>query len=153
MPIAGPDPLDVLGRLFRILHRSFAEYQAGADPWTHNGDEPARRALEHLVADQRMYAGRIYELIIAERGRIDNGDFPMEFTEYNLLSLKFLIKELVRRQRDEIARIEQCVSQLSNHLPSRVLAEEILGNARGHLETFEELAGQWRDGGLRLATP
>jgi hypothetical protein len=153
MPIVGPDPIEVLGRLFRILHRSFAEYQAGADPWGRNGDAPARRALEHLVTDQRMYAGRIAELIIAERGRIDNGDFPMEFTEYNLLSIGFLLKELTRRQRDDIARIEQCVAQLSNHLPSRVLAEEILGNARGHLETLEELLRGHNDGAVRLATP
>ncbi len=153
MPSSAPDPIDVLGRLFRVLQRSFAQYLAGADPWTQPGEEDARRTLDHLVADQRMYAGRAAELIMAERGRVENGDFPMEFTEYNMLSLDYLVTELVRRQRGDIAQIERCVAQLSIHLPARVLAEEILGNARGHLESLEELARRHSQFAHRVVTP
>src|SRR5690348_15728527 len=90
MPSARPNPIDVLGRLFRILHRSLPVYLAGAEPWTKPGDDEAAKGLSDIVADQRLYAGRVADLILRERGRIDSGDFPMEFTELNMLSFDFL---------------------------------------------------------------
>ena len=148
-----PDPIDVLGRLFRILNRSLPMYLAGADPWRHPGDEPAAKALADVVADQRLYAGRIAEAILRERGRIDQGDYPMEFTELNMLSLDYLLTEMVRRQKRDIAVIERCVADLAGNLQYQVLAEEVLGNARGHLESLQELIKLRRQGNLKLATP
>jgi hypothetical protein len=148
-----PDPIDVLGRLFRILNRSLPMYLAGADPWRHPGDEPAAKALADIVADQRLYAGRIAEAILRERGRIDQGDYPMEFTELNMLSFDYLVTEMTRRQKLDIASIERCVADLAGNLQHQVLAEEVLGNARGHLESLQELVKRRREDNLKLVTP
>jgi hypothetical protein len=148
-----PDPIDVLGRLFRILNRSLPMYLAGADPWRHPGDEPAAKALADIVADQRLYSGRIAEAILLERGRIDQGDYPMEFTELNMLSFDYLVTEMTRRQKLDIAAIERCVADLAGNLQHQVLAEEVLGNARGHLESLQELVKRRREDNLKLATP
>src|SRR5437588_220566 len=147
-----PDPIDVFGRLFRVLNRSLPMYLAGAEPWTHAGDEAAAKALADIVADQTVYAGRIAETILRERGRIDAGEFPMEFTELNMLSFDYLLSEMARRQKQDIAVIERCVAELAGHLQHQVLAKEVLGNARGHLESLQELVKQLRDGGAKLAT-
>lgn len=146
-----PDPIDVLSRLFRILNRSLPVYLAGAEPWTKPGDEAAAKGLGDIVADQRLYAGRIADAILRERGRIDSGDFPMEFTELNMLSFDFLIKEMIRRQKLDIAAIQRCVADLTGKMDYQVLGEEVLGNARGHLETLEELAKKRNDDRLKLA--
>jgi hypothetical protein len=147
-----PDPVDVLGRLFRILNRSLPMYLAGADPWRHPGDEAAANVLADIVADQRLYTGRIAEAILQERGRVDTGDYPMEFTELNMLSLDYLLKETIRRQREDIAAIERCVADLAGNMQYQVLAEEALGNARGHLESLQELVTRRNDDKLKVAT-
>jgi hypothetical protein len=146
-----PDPIDVLSRLFQILNRSLPTYLICAEPWTRPGDEPAAKALADIVADQKLYAGRIAEAILRDRGRVDNGDFPMEFTELNMLSFDFLVGEMIRRQKLDVAAIVRCIADLSGNLQYQVLAEEVLGNARGHLETLEELGKQRLRGRAKLA--
>jgi hypothetical protein len=148
-----PDPIDVLGRLFRILYRSLPMYLAGSDPWTHPGDESAAKVLADIVADQQLYAGRIAEAILLKRGRVDNGDFAMEFTELNMLAFDYLLMEMARRQRQDIAAIERCVADLAGDLELQVLAEEVLGNARGHLESLQEVVKRRGDDKMKLATP
>lgn len=153
MQPARSDPLDVLGLLFRILNRSLPMYLAGADPWRRAGDEAMANALADIVADQRLYSGRIAEAILQERGRFDSGDYPMEFTEYNMLSLDFLLTAMIRHQKQDIAAIERCVADLAGNLQFQVLAEEILGNARGHLESLQELVTRRNDDMLKVASP
>jgi hypothetical protein len=151
MHASRPDPIDVLGRLFRLLNRSLPMYLAGADPWRRAGDEAMANALADIVSDQRLYAGRVAEAILHERGRFDSGDYPMEFTEYNMLSLDFLLTAMIRHQKQDIAAIERCVADLAGNLQFQVLAEEVLGNARGHLESLQELVAQRNDDKLKLA--
>jgi hypothetical protein len=150
---ARPDPIDVLSRLFQIVNRSLPMYLIGAEPWTRPGDEPAAKALADIVADQKLYAGRVAEAILRERGRVDGGDFPMEFTELNMLSLDFLLGEMIRRQKLDIAAIERYVAELSGNLPYQVIAEEVLGNGRGHLDMLEELVKRRSGERLKVAAP
>jgi len=42
---------------------------------------------------------------------------------------------------------------LSGNLPNQVIAEEVLGNARGHLETLEELVKSRSGERLKVAAP
>lgn len=133
------DNVAVLNRLFQIVYRSLPMYLAGADPWTAAPDDPASKALERLIADQKFYSGRLADMVLEYRGRLDSGDFPMEFTDLNMLSMDFLQTELIRCQKLDIAAIEQCVGDLHHDVHAKALAEEVLGNARGHLETLEEL--------------
>jgi hypothetical protein len=134
-----PETQEILGRLFQRLYRSLPMYLAEAVPWTHPGDEQASRVLAGIVADARVYCQRIAERILQLRGRLDLGEFPMEFTDLNLLSLDYLLTELVRWQKADIRTFEQCVADLPEHGEDRALAEEVLGNARGHLQSLEEL--------------
>jgi hypothetical protein len=50
-----------------------------------------------------------------------------------------LLQELIRHQRLDIETIEDCVADLRGDRPARELAEEVLGNARGHLENLESV--------------
>ena len=102
------DELKILNRLLAIVYRSLPMYLAEAGPWTHAGDEQAVRVLRAILTDARHYSQRIAEVILAHRGALDLGEFPMEFTDLNLLSLDFLLTELVRCQRRDIAAIESC---------------------------------------------
>jgi len=133
------DPTEILVRLFQRLYRSLPMYLAEAVPWTHSGDQQAQRVLAGVVADARGYCQRIAERILQLRGRLDLGEFPMEFTDLNLLSLDYLLTELVRWQKADVRAIEQLAAELAEGSEDRALAEEVLGNARGHLQSLEEL--------------
>lgn len=129
----------VLNRLLVILHRSLPMYLADAAPWKHLGDEAAANVLGHLVADYRMYAGRIVNLLLERRQRLEFGDFPMVFTDTHDLALDYLVGELIYYQQQDIAAIQQCIAELKTDAVGQALAEEVLGNARGHLESLQEL--------------
>jgi len=140
--MAAAKSFDALNRLHVIEHRSLATYLADACPWTHPGDEPATKAIASILADQQAMAGRVAELIDARNGRVARGSFPMEYTDMNMLSLDFLITELVRCQKRDISEIEQIVADLATDREARELAEEVLGSERAHLEALEELLRQ-----------
>lgn len=132
----------LLNDLLTIEYRSFAMYLTDACPWTHHGDEKATQTLENIVADQKAMVQRIAEFILDSGGRIETGEYPMEFTDTHFLSLDFLVKELLRCQRHDLAAVERIAAELGQARAARELAEETLGMERAHLEALEALVSQ-----------
>lgn len=132
-------PHAALNRLLTIVYRAFPMYLIDACPWIHDGDARAKQLLDHIVEDYRMYSQRISNLLMQRRALSGYGDFPMAFTDTHDLSLDYLLSELAYYQKQDLAAIGQCVADLAGDPEGRALAEEVLGNARGHLESLEEL--------------
>jgi hypothetical protein len=131
----------VLNRLLVTLYRSFPMYLGDtAAVWTHSGDDEAKQVVQSIASDYRMYSQRLIDLLQERRAAFGLGEYPMAFTDTHDLSLDYLVSELIFYQRQDIAGIEQCVSALITDPQGRSLAEEILGNARGQLESLNELA-------------
>lgn len=128
-----------LNRLLNVLCRSLPAYLADAKPWAASADQRLRSALEHIVTDQRHYAQRLSDAIDELGGRPDPGCFPRQFTAKHDLSLEFLRQEVIARQERDIAAIERCAAELEGIASLHSLAEEILGNARGHLDILKEM--------------
>ncbi len=134
--------IDALNRLLVIMHRSLARYIVDASPWT----PPALQAeagqaqllLTNLVADEKLYAEKLADLIMTRGGTLDLGDFPMQFTDTNDLALDFMLGELLHCQRQDVALIEACARDLAADTEAKTLADEILGNARGHLQSLKD---------------
>ncbi|HZZ28580.1 MAG TPA: hypothetical protein VFE46_11310 [Pirellulales bacterium] len=137
-----PEPNAILNRLLVTIYRSLPMYLADAVPWMHPGDEKAKHALNHIVADCHLYAGKVAELLLSRRRRFSFGEYPMVFTDTHDLSLDYLINELIYYQKQDVAAIAQCMADLNSDPAAHALAEEALGNARGHLESLEELIRQ-----------
>jgi hypothetical protein len=134
----------VLNELLRTLCGSLTAYLADARPWTQSDDRQLRAALDHLVADQQRYARRVSEAITAQGGRPEPGRFPMNFTAKHDLSLEYLLSEVIEGQKRDVSAIEHCAAQLEDIALLHSLAEEILGNARGHLEVLQETRNEQR---------
>lgn len=137
-----PSSIDVLNRLLRILYRSLPLYLDGTSPWTSRTDGRAEAVLAQLVADCRHYAQKTADAILDRNGILETGSFPIQYADVHDLSLDFLIGELIESQRRDIKAIEACVDKLARDRAAKALAEEALGNARGHLESLEELTQQ-----------
>lgn len=135
---------DVLNRVFAILNRSFAMYLSDADPWTSEADIEAKasNALSNIVADQRESCRRIAEMLYERREEVEQGEYPMDFTDCHFLSLDFLLTKLIDEERGMIAHIERLVPLFGNDRAARELVEETLGSERAHLEALESLAIQ-----------
>ncbi len=142
--MARSNPNAALNRLLTIVYRSFPMYLADACPWIHDGDARAKQLLDHIVADYRMYSQRISDLLMERRRMTGYGEFPMAFTDTHDLSLDYLLNEMAYYQKQDIAAIQRCVADLAGDPEARALAEEVLGNARGHLESLEELLASER---------
>lgn len=134
--------IDALNRLLAIEYRSLPMYLTYASPWTDHGDEKAAETLQNIVADQQLMSQRIAEMIDQLGGRVETGEYSMEFTDTHFLSLDFLLTELHRHQRHDVAEIERLVARLAHDREPRELAEETLGMERAHLEAVEALLGQ-----------
>ena len=133
------EAIQALNRLLRTLCRSLPMYLADAKPWVRSEDAKLQAAMCHLVSDQQMYAKRLAEAIERRGGRPDPGRFPTEFTAKNDLSLEFLLIEVIDYQDQDVAVIKHHAAQLTAAPALHALAEEILGNARGHLDVLVEM--------------
>jgi hypothetical protein len=133
------ETIPVLDRLLGLLCRSLPAYLADVRTLGHPEGEEVRVALNRLVADQQMYAQRVADAITQCGGRPDPGRFPTEFAAKNDLSIEFLLREIVTSQNQEVASIAQCAGQLEGESALHALAEEILGNAKGHLDILMQL--------------
>lgn len=134
--------LDVLNRLLRIVYRSLPMYLANTSPWTSRRDGQAEAVLARLVADSKHYAQKLADAILDRNGILETGSFPIEYADVHDLSLDYMVGELIESQHRNIAAIGRCVTALGRDRAARALAEEVLGNARGHLESLEELTPQ-----------
>jgi bacterioferritin (cytochrome b1) len=132
------EAVPALNQLLHIVCRALPMYLADAKPWTRCGQQPLRMALDHLVADRQRYAQRLAESIVQLGGRPDPGRFPTEFTGKNDLALEYLLPEVCAAQKEDVARIEDCALQLTGAPWLHSLAEEIHGNAVGHLEVLQD---------------
>jgi hypothetical protein len=131
------EAIPVLNRLLQVLCRSLPAYLADAKPWGTAGNQSVQAALDHLVADQQRYARRVADAITAQGGRPDPGRFPMEYMAKNDLSLDFLLQEVINSQQRDVTALEHCAAQFEDVSSLHALAEEILGNARGHLDILK----------------
>ena len=141
--------IDVLNRLVALHARSLPMYLADAHPWTPRADEADRDVLTQIAADQTAVVQRLASLIIEQGGSVHLGDFPMHFTGQHDLALGYLVHGLVAHQRETVAAIEECVQQLEHDPMAKAVAQETLGEAKGHLELLQELA---RDDSIASAT-
>jgi len=134
--------IDALNRLLVIHCRSFPRYITDARPWIGPGEEREVEVLQHIVADQQAMAQRIAAVILAAGGSPDMGQFPVEFTDAHDLSLDYLMRTAVAYQQADIRSIQVCIDQLTLSPASRALAEEALGQAKGHMQSLTELVSQ-----------
>jgi hypothetical protein len=77
--------------------------------------------------------------VILEYGSLESGGYPMEYTDTHFLALDFLIGELIKYQRRDVARIQRIVTALADDHDAQEIAEETLGAEKAHLEMLEEL--------------
>jgi hypothetical protein len=133
-----PDTASALGRILAVLRRSLPLYLEDARPWGAAGDEAARTALARLAADEKMYARRLADAILRRGGQPPPVSFPLQFTSLNDVSLDYLLQRVLAGLDADLATIGRAADSLVSDTEAAALADEILGNLRGHRELLRE---------------
>lgn len=133
------DTIAVLNRLRVIHNRSLPTYLSYAVPWSQAGGESAAETLALVANDHKTMVDRLGQLILENGGVTEPGSFPLEFTSLHFLSLDFLVQKLIESQQKTIQEIGDCVEQLRLSPSTQAVAQEALGEAKGHLESLKEL--------------
>ena len=136
-----PSTYDVLNRLLVLHSRSLASYLNYAKPWALQAHPKTLAVLEQMVQDEQQIVDRLAALIM-EVGPVDPGEYPIIFTGWHDLSVEWLVNKLIERQRKMILIIEKLVGQLSMAPYAQAITKETLGQAKGHLENLQEVAGE-----------
>lgn len=137
---------DILNKLLILHARSLPMYLSYALPWQVRQHPKFLETLENVVFLQKQMVDRFASLILENGGVVNNGEFPMWFTGLHDLSVEYLLGQVIDRQKKEIAFIEKC-SQLLLRAPyAQAVAHEALGEAKGNLQSLEEVAAAERAG-------
>ena len=139
--MSSADTNAILNRLLILHHRSLPMYLSYAAPWTQPGRESATQSLAWLVDAQNKMVDRLNEMIL-ENGRVvDFGRFPLTFTSLHDLSFDYLLRQVIAQQERAVAEISVCVDALRLAPLAQALAQEALGEAKGHLDSLREVVG------------
>ena len=128
----------LMNELVAIHGKSLASYLTYASPAWHRGDEEARVVLNNIAEQHRETVDRLGEWIVEHNGVVNHGAYPMTYTAYHDLSFDFLLTRLIELQGKDVAYIEASVGQLFEPEPQE-MAQEILGEAKAHLDSLVEL--------------
>ena len=130
--------LDLLSQLVLVHRFSLVRYLGYARPWTDANE--ASSVLVQVADMQNATADRLESLILARDRSLPGGDFSMQFTSWHDLALGFLLPKTVEHQRGVVAACQDAISGMDDDQEALAMAEEALGEAKGHLETLIELA-------------
>ncbi len=136
------DTIAALNDLLALHVRSFPMYLHDTGRSGDGRSEHVMEVFSQVAQDQAALAQRIAKAVAEYDGNLDNGEFPMEFTELNDLAIDYLLQRAIEYQLQMIAEIRSCVDRLRLAPAVSPLAEEALGLAKGHLESLQEVVGQ-----------
>lgn len=86
-------------------------------------------------------AKRLDEAIRQAGGVPDPGPFPIEFTAWNDVALPRVVEHALELQRGMVAEIEQAAAALQDQPAWRVIAQDVLDEARSHERLLVEALG------------
>ena len=97
-----PNLIAILNDALATIYRSLPMFVGEVQPYSHPGDEQAEQLLQNIIADQKLYGGKLAELILDLGGAPDAGAYPILYTDLHLLSLDYLMQEITSQQRRDV---------------------------------------------------
>lgn len=127
-----------LNQLVAIFTRSLSAYLTDAAPWSNGKDESGFELLSSLAADQRAMVDKIAEHLIEHGVEVNQGAFPMQFTDLHDLALDYLLGLAAKYQQADLEKIQGLAAAFADDAAAKELFEEALGTAKGHLDALRD---------------
>lgn len=132
---------ELLNQVAALHHRSLPTYLTYARPWVRSGSEANAAIIEDIAADHHDLVQRILRVLEADDRPVMLGDFPMDYTDLNDLSLDYILRELMHYERRLLKTLEEIASWMDRDQSSYLLVNTAIGMAMGHLENLAEANG------------
>jgi len=132
---------ELLNRVAALHHRSLPTYLTYARPWVRSGSEAKAAIIDDMAIDHHDLVQRILRVLEADDRPVSLGDFPMEYTDLNDLSLDFILQELTHYERRLLKTLEEIATWMDRDQPPYLLVNMAIGLAIGHLENLAEANG------------
>ena len=129
---------ELLNRVAAMHHRSLPTYLAYARPWVAAGCEDKALIIDDIAADHHDLVERILEVLEAADRPVSLGDFPMEYTSLNDLSLDYILQEVTRFEQRLLESLEDIATWLDRESTATRLVNLAIGMAKGHLQNLAE---------------
>ena len=142
--MSSADVVRILNQLLVMHSRSLPVYLADARPWVGPHDQAAAEIMLEIAEAHRDTQDRLAEMVIARGGIPAEGEFPLAFTGYNDLSMQFLADKAIGRGKQAIATMNNLADQLGEDSLAQAVCQELTGEAKGHVESLEEVRGGGR---------
>lgn len=132
---------EILNRVAALHHRSLPTYLTYARPWVQSGSEVKAAIIDDIATDHHDLVQRILRVLEADDRPVMLGDFPMDYTDLNDLSLDFILQELTRYERRLLRTLEEIATWMDRDHSSYLLVNTAIGMAMGHLDNLAEASG------------
>jgi hypothetical protein len=130
----------VLQEIVRRERASLLQYVPEAFPWAKTGEEAALAKLLGMVAKERdTVAGLVKWLQRRFIPIPPTNSFPFSYTSLNFCSVDFLVPQLVKQQRENIAALERDKQRIGD-ADIRAQVQAFIDLKTRHLEALEEFA-------------
>jgi tRNA isopentenyl-2-thiomethyl-A-37 hydroxylase MiaE len=128
-----------LRELFRRENRSFLQYVNQASPWASAADHALVDKLGQMCAEELEALDALAVWMDAHSVSLPYlGSFPTNFTNFNFVAIRGLLKPLVAEQRKELADLEADANAVADPEAKKLL-ERLVGLNRKHLRDFEQM--------------
>ncbi|QDU77563.1 hypothetical protein Pan97_46340 [Bremerella volcania] len=132
---------ELLNRIAALHHRSLPTYLTYARPWVRIGSEAKAGIIEDIAADHHDLVQRILRVLEADGRPVMLGDFPMDYTDLNDLSLDFILREMTLYEHRLLQTLEEIATWMDRDQSSYLLVHMAIGMAMGHLENLADANG------------
>ena len=131
---------ELLNDVLIVMCRSLLQYAGQAWPWSSDGADALRNAVNELIAGQSARIEKLSSFLDGRGHIIDFGAFP-DYTDLHFLALGFVLPHLVENQRSVVKAIEAALARSTDDTEGSALLTEILAGEQTTLGRLEELTG------------
>ena len=129
-----------LNQLLIDIGRSMLQYVGHCSSWSSRSHVAMEQEFPKIVAVQQQHVAQLSELLTERRWTIDFGGFPASFTDLHFLSLKYLLKLILKNQDEILAALEEAVHTSVDDPEASTLIGEILKSEQQITVRLKELA-------------
>jgi hypothetical protein len=129
----------VLSRLSAIHNRSFPVFLLQSSSWVRGANDKPAETLKRIAEANQVLVDRIGRELYAHQSVAEHGEFPMYYADWIDLSPTFMVNSAITEVRRDVAAINECVDELAEEPMLLALAQEALGEAKGHVDSLVEL--------------
>lgn len=134
--MAAVDPYAVLNDAFVRVYRSLTQYLIAATPTYDVGGDVVPAIIDRQTQDLDRLGRAIYQ----QRGFIDTGSFPTDFSDLHFANMSAILDRWIDHQKELVSDLRALRGQIGDRpIPELEILDEIIAHEAENLQTMSGL--------------